>query len=817
MTYFVGSLFACVCSPSRDTDQNLFAAHFNALVLRAQPLKAIVRSAICGNLIHRRNYLSLGRICVLSFLVQAGWPATLLAVWPTDPYENVPVVAALGDQNLWTLISDGSGGVIVCWTDSRIAGNADIYAQRIASDGTVQWNSNGIPLCSATGPQVSPAMAPDGYGGAFVAWTDSRIAGNQDVYMQHLHSDGSTSWASNGVPLCAASGNQTSSRLLADGAGGFIAAWTDSRSSSTVADVYVQRVSSSGEPQWNANGNPVCTAPNAQTGVSIVSDGAGGAILAWEDYRANAWHIYSQRVLANGASNWSSNGKLVCSASIYCFRPVMIPDGAGGAIVTWFDQRSPGWMSFAQRISSAGTMRWTANGVSLCSEVGIGGQTYPVIAPDGHGGAIIAWKDMRSGIDDIYAQRISASGAIQWPATGAIVCGQSSFQSAPDIIPDGTGGAIVVWQDLRNSPYDIFAQQIRADGSLAWNVDGVAVCVHSGQQRTPRVVSDGQSGAIVVWDDLRGGDNDIYAQRVPFMEADFAQLAITDVPGDQGGMVAATWLAHAADSFSSAAPIAEYELQRLSDAWQTVAQVAARTSGAYSTVVATPDILVSGQPAPAAQYRIVARTIAPVSVYISAVANGYSIDNVPPAAPDLMLSDTETSRVLVWQSDDVPDVGETCLYRDMQPGFDAGISVVCSSSLPYYVEDHLARYYYRARTFDIHGNGSEWSNEVVGQWPTPVPSALPASIQLHPCQPNPFNPRTTLRYDLPGHGSVRLSIFDLAGRLVCTLVDESRSRGSYVATWDGRDASGNDVGSGTYLGRLEFGGSVEVQRLVLVR
>lgn len=83
--------------------------------------------------------------------------------------------------------------------------------------------------------------------------------------------------------------------------------------------------------------------------------------------------------------------------------------------------------------------------------------------------------------------------------------------------------------------------------------------------------------------------------------------------------------------------------------------------------------------------------------------------------------------------------------------------------------------------------------------------------------PNPFNPRTTIRYDLPEPGLVRLSIFDVAGRHVRTLVDESRPPGSHEAVWDGRDASGREAGSGTYLARLECGGRVKTVRMGLVR
>lgn len=134
-----------------------------------------------------------------------------------------------------------------------------------------------------------------------------------------------------------------------------------------------------------------------------------------------------------------------------------------------------------------------------------------------------------------------------------------------------------------------------------------------------------------------------------------------------------------------------------------------------------------------------------------------------------------------------------------------------------YTETHLAWYFYRVRFADIHGNLSEFSDELHGQWPTGVPGVLPTAMRLHPCRPNPFNPRTMIKYDLPEAGSVRLAVFDLAGRLVRMLVDESRSPGTYEAAWDGRDTEGREVGSGTYLARLEALGKVEVMRMALLR
>ncbi len=83
--------------------------------------------------------------------------------------------------------------------------------------------------------------------------------------------------------------------------------------------------------------------------------------------------------------------------------------------------------------------------------------------------------------------------------------------------------------------------------------------------------------------------------------------------------------------------------------------------------------------------------------------------------------------------------------------------------------------------------------------------------------PNPFNPATVIKYSLPLAGDVRLSIYDVAGRLVRILVDERVSSGNHTTTWDGRDAAGVEASSGIYFTRLEAGGEVETRKITLVR
>ncbi len=296
-----------------------------------------------------------------------------------------------------------------------------------------------------------------------------------------------------------------------------------------------------------------------------------------------------------------------------------------------------------------------------------------------------------------------------------------------------------------------------------------------------------------------------------------AIIGFQDIGDDQGGVMRVSWSASPQDVNGATPRVTQYDVERFAGSWHWVTSVPARTHAVYSAIVEGVRVFVAGQAPPWQRYRIVARCDGGAPFWVSNVDSTYSFDNLAPAPPELVLHDTETSRIVVWNGDGEADALETCLYRGRISGFVSDAPHYCSSAVPYYIEDDLDLYYYRARTFDIHGNVSEWSNEVVGRWPTPVPIAPSTTLRLYPCQPNPFNPRTTIRYDVPESGSVHLGIFDLAGRLVRTLVDDSKTQGSYEVTWDGRDTASKDVGSGTYLARLRFGNRIETVRMGLIR
>ena len=98
-----------------------------------------------------------------------------------------------------------------------------------------------------------------------------------------------------------------------------------------------------------------------------------------------------------------------------------------------------------------------------------------------------------------------------------------------------------------------------------------------------------------------------------------------------------------------------------------------------------------------------------------------------------------------------------------------------------------------------------------------VESTVPSGYGLSQNHPNPFNPETTIRYELPTAGAVWLSLYNVSGQLIRTLVDGEHSAGAYSVTWDGRDDAGRDVASGVYVARMATTAFRGMRKLVLVR
>lgn len=398
--------------------------------------------------------------------------------------------------------------VLLAWTVCAVSSGESLAA----------WpydpvNGN-VPIATGPGQQRYPSILADGAGGAFIAWHDSRNGGaNYDIFVQRIDAAGVPLWTANGVAVCTAQFDQANTALVSDGAGGVIVAWHDLRSGPSW-DIYAQRLNGAGVPQWTANGVALCALAANQLNPVTVTDGASGAVVIWTDSRNGNDDIFAQRVSAGGVPQWTANGVAVSAASGPQSVPDAIPDGIGGAYVIWRDGRNAfpyDGAIFGIWVYNDGTIIGVPDGQLIDQGHAT---TMPRIVPDGSGGSIITWHQVQSGSQNILAQRLTLGGGRSWNnGTSVVVCGAAGDLMYPSIAADGQGGAFFVWKDLRADAGDIYAQRLITGGSKLWPTE-VVMCAASGVQSEPVVVYDGASSSIVTWSDSRSGFTDVYAQAV---------------------------------------------------------------------------------------------------------------------------------------------------------------------------------------------------------------------------------------------------------------------------------------------------------------
>ena len=94
---------------------------------------------------------------------------------------------------------------------------------------------------------------------------------------------------------------------------------------------------------------------------------------------------------------------------------------------------------------------------------------------------------------------------------------------------------------------------------------------------------------------------------------------------------------------------------------------------------------------------------------------------------------------------------------------------------------------------------------------------LPNRFDLHQNYPNPFNPVTSINYQLAGDAQVTLTIYDIMGQKIRTVVNENHSSGFHSVLWDGKDNYNNPVSSGVYIYRIHAGDYIQTRKMILMR
>ncbi len=417
-----------------------------------------------------------------------------------------------------------------------------LLAGSLFASGEFLWVENGVSV--RQGVHIEWQRTGDeGLPGELIfGWSDTRT-GDRDIYVQKIDSTGQLLWGETGIRATVADGRQEDPVMVSDGAGGAFLAWIDYRDDE-YGDVYAQHLDAAGNLSWDPAGVPIAVNAGSQQTANMARGAAGVAYVIWDDGSlSESGDIFGTVLSLSGPlAAGGTNGLAVVSATGTQTNHSIETSGSE-AVVVWRDTRDSNDPDiYGQRLDVNFTGLWGENGTLICGAAS--DQVYPKVAPADADRVAVSWLDNRAHIKtDVYSQLLDANGNAVWAVDGIALTSLGSEQNASRVKSNGVDRIYYVWQDFRNNAQDpdIFMQSLDLNGTPVWADGGIPVSQADLKQLQPRFTLSENGGMYVTWLDERNGgypQSDIYVQHVsPAGDMSFVNdgLALTNGKKYQNG------------------------------------------------------------------------------------------------------------------------------------------------------------------------------------------------------------------------------------------------------------------------------------------
>jgi phosphoribosylformylglycinamidine (FGAM) synthase PurS component len=679
-------------------------------------------------------------------------------------------ISTANDNQRYPAITFGGANYLVVWQDYRYGTwyGWDIYGARVNTSGVV-LDINGIAISSSDNYQWYPALTFDGTN-YFVVWGDRRGGLPEKIYGGRVSQSG-TVLDPDGIPISTVATNGQYFPSVAFDNTNYLVVWDDFRS--TTHNIMGARVTTAGAV-LDPNGRYISNAARDQL-YPVITFGTTNYFVVWDDYRSNIdFDVYGARV-DQSASVLDPNGILVTPVINYQLNPAVAFDGTN-YLAVWEDARAISYYNICgARISQSGIVIDT-NIISISTATN--DQMSPKVAFDGTN-YLVVWADKRNNAWDIYGTRISQSGSVLEP-NGIALSTATNYQEAPAIAFDGTN-YLVVWEDKRGGTYyDIYGTRVNQSGTVL-NPGGIAISSATNNQTSPAIAFDG-TNYLVVWEDYRNGNFDIYCTRV----------------NQSGSVLNPNGIAVSTNTADQLSPAVVFGGSNYLVVWVDDRNGSWDIYGARITPAGTV-LDTNGIP-------ICTNVFTQTSPAIAFDGTNYVIiweDNrngswdIYGAAVDLngtVVSNFSVCSHTNNEIDPALTIGPGCQILTVYSRFTD------------YINNKLVK------TMRIWGTfysliGTEENSKVERTDPILLQNI-----------PNPFENTTMIKYIIRDPESkVVLMVYDSQGRKVKTLVNDSKTAGEYFVQWDGKDENKNLLPEGLYFCTLKNGNYYGVKKMILLR
>jgi len=762
-------------------------------------------------------------------------PITALAEWSHDPLEGNYLAPSEGK-----VVSDGFGGGILVISDPERGEN--LFAYHVNYQGDQVWGSAGVPVFANYFPSNHFEIISDGQGGAYLAILGF-TGNNFHIWLQHLSASGNLPWGLSGVD-CAPNvtlNTLASPSISLTGSGGLIMA-CEYQYAVSDNDILLQIIDPSGNRSLGDGGMFFYNSNDFEYLPDIQYDGTSGFYLLSGLIEASSSSFVLNHLDSNGNADWGSYPAGITLVDDSSFSTDLVVNSQGDAFVAWTDpdnQQTTGLDISLIKIGRDSEI--LLNLTELCNNAG--DQGGPQITTDNNGGCWVLWNDDRNSQRDVFMQHINANQTLSYEENGIPVGNSSNYRELAHSVLTSEGNLAVTWYSQPES--DIYCNILKYPAINIGNPYGQIMATQAFFMTEQNLLPDNDGGVVSFFTNTDQLYNSLsYFQRIgPWGFLGDANPAITlvaDHPQDQGGVARVTWNSSYLDNYfdgriseyvllsrrpgspAKAASASREDLQAFTDdGWTFLESVQPYYLPQYASNAATfGDSTSAG--IPYTQYMVLGITV--YGYLQSNVLSGYSVDNLAPGAPAALAANADdTSIHLQWTPTHYhdEDLLHYNLYRSASPMVQINAeNFLASSTDSTFVDESLPSdsWHYIVTAMDVHGNESPPSNETLVQIITSTGGdLLPRQVAVQGAWPNPFNPTTTIKYSVPGAGEVQLTIFNVRGRNVRTLVSENKQPGFYEVTFDGRDRAGRLLASGVYFVHLKTADGVSSKKIVLAK
>ena len=416
------------------------------------------------------------------------------------------------DQSRPTVTADGRGGALVTYKTASLKIGAIHVTAGATPDGGLGFAPAAMPFALEAGEPLRLSLASD----TQLVLASDRATSTSPV-VTSVRSGGT---AAPGFPVVSMAHRHPA---LVPGLGGRTLIVSKNSDAATFWTLRAAIIGANGAVQASIQVSSPLQFFNADR-LDATTDGAGGLIAVFPYYdgmNSGSKDLAVFKYTASGARPWGNGPVPIVYASNDQTDPHIVPDGAGGVLFAWTDPRtaSQGSDIYALHLDRDGQRvpGWQYYGQPVCDA--LGEQSQPRLVPDGFGGAWVVWKDQRADLaGDLRCSHVLANGTFApgFTSAGRELCTAPGAQGEAELAGDGAGGFFAVWSDERSGNADIYAQHVLANGTLAagWPVNGRSLSTAPGAQDEPSIASVAGGKAVIAWRDARTSPARVYATAV---------------------------------------------------------------------------------------------------------------------------------------------------------------------------------------------------------------------------------------------------------------------------------------------------------------